>query len=85
MDDDDLYADCAHEGDIVHEGVEVGLDLHDAAAELYQHNGPLEVLNVWQSLDENRSLGRRCVHFFHLEVYYIKKSPVNGSLTTLLL
>ena len=75
MDDDDLDADGAHEGNVVHEGIEILLDLHDATAELYQHDGPIEVLNVWQGLDENRCLGRRCIHFSHLGAYYIKKTP----------
>ena len=61
----DLDADGIEKGNVIHNGVQVFLDLHHRSAELDEDDRPLEILNVRQSLGQNRSFRLRCVYSFH--------------------
>ena len=53
---DDLDADSPHEGHVAQQAEEVVRRLHDAAADLDDHEAPAEVLDVRHGLDEDVGL-----------------------------
>ena len=70
VDDDKLYPDGVHEREIVHEAFEIVFGLHDGPADLHEDDGPLEILDVRQSLRQDGSFRRGCFKSLHCRILY---------------